>query len=75
MLAAALVRAAKCHEALGLANGWELSRAQKDRTAGVGYELGFGVDVAPFTGAELTTMADNLATAAPAPRSGRCSIR
>jgi hypothetical protein len=66
MLAAALVRAARCRKALGIAGKWEVKRAQKS-DGGSRYELGLGVDVVPFTPAELTAMAGNLAAAAADP--------
>jgi hypothetical protein len=65
LLAAALIRAGRCRLALGLAGKWDLVRAQKD-DGGSRYELGLGVDVAPFTATELNAMRSNHATANPA---------
>lgn len=64
MLASALIRAAKVRAALGVGTKWTLTRAQ-DSTGRSRYELGLGVDVAPFTQAQLTTMVAKHATADP----------
>jgi hypothetical protein len=51
-LAAALVLAARCREALGLAGPWALRRAQ-DGAGGSRYELGLGADAEAPTPAEV----------------------
>lgn len=62
MLAGALIRAARCRAALGIATPWNLTRAQKN-DGGSRYELGLGVNVVPFTAAELKSMATALPNA------------
>jgi hypothetical protein len=64
MLASALVRAAKVRAALGVTAKWPMKRAQ-DSAGGSRYELGLGVDVTPFTAAQLANMAAKHAAASP----------
>lgn len=62
MLAGALIRAARCRAALGIATPWNLTRAQKN-DGGSRYELGLGVNVVPFAAADLKAMAAALPNA------------
>jgi hypothetical protein len=55
MLAYALVRAARCIQALGGPSPWEMFRAQRD-DRGSRYELGLGADLKRLTAAELDAM-------------------
>jgi hypothetical protein len=55
LLAAALIRAARCIQALGGPSPWPLFRAQRN-DAGSRYEVGLGVDVRRLAAPELTAM-------------------
>ncbi len=59
MLAVALDRLGRCHQALGMTTRWSILRTQ-DSTGGSRYELGLGVDVPLLLETELNEMATQL---------------
>jgi len=59
-LAAALDRAARCRQALGIGTPWQVFRGQ-DISQGSRYELGLGADLRPLTDAQLDGLVEAVA--------------